>query len=147
MKFASIFTLAILLFISSCKTNQNSVSDLQNIAQDGFPSNFEVEIVSHSSIPSSWDSTYYQHDPSWISGFDSLAADSMARELVKNRIKAEEMWYPQTDFMCGIPIKGGSEVIVKLERVDDNLVNLGFERATNFPIACCEQWRYYRFVK
>lgn len=148
MKYSRIVLCAILVFVSmSCEKNRNSVSDIQDTVGDRFPSRFEVQIVSHSNIPLSWDSTYYQHDPSWKSAFDSLAADSLARELVKNRIRIAEMWYPQTDFMCAVPIKAGSEVIVRLERSDDNLINLGFERATNFPVACCAKWRHYQFVK
>ena len=143
----SIICASSVLFIVGCDIDRSALTGVKGSTENPSPSRFEVEIIPYSDIPLDWDSTFFQHDATWNIGFDTLAADSLAREFLVNKIKIQDMWYPHSVFMCGIPTKAGSEVIIRLNSVDDNLSRLGFEKATSFPLVCCQKWKHYRFIE
>ncbi|MFQ6607111.1 MAG: hypothetical protein ACE5EE_01095 [Fidelibacterota bacterium] len=125
-------------FLVSCQqTTESSDGDFQL--------QINLEIVSYTDIPSSWDSTFYQHNLNWIGFFDTTAADSLADVLKDSNLPIVDMWFPQEESICSIPLRVGSEVILKLNSVDSSIVLFGFQSPDGFPLSCVRKWRHYIF--
>lgn len=106
-----------------------------------------LEIISAGQVKITWDSTVYQHNTDWVDSIDSLAADSLAELLKNSDIPVEELWYPNVITYCEIPIRRGSEVIIKLSKADTLVYNYGFEENDgSFPISCFDYWRHYEYT-
>jgi len=134
-----IFLFITLLLICSCATTD----DIQNHSQN----EIILTIIPSTEIPVSWDSTYYQHDSSYLAYLDTIAADSLAEVLVNSDLPITDFWYPNIDYICMIPIRGGSEVVVKLDRPDTTIYEYGFQEYDGFPVYCVPIWRHYEFIK
>lgn len=107
---------------------------------------FELEIIPYNEIPSSWDSTFYQMRSNvWSQFFDTTAADSLAVKLGNSGLRIRDFWFPQEHSECGIALRVGSEVILRLENVDTIVFQFGFQNADFFPLVCVETWRHYTF--
>ncbi len=136
MKYSIIFY--VLIFLTGCCHSGNP--DIQSKES-------ELKIIPSDQVVINWDSTVYQHNSKWISQIDTLAADSVARELNQSGFLVEEMWYPNENTRCAAPTRVGSEIIIKLAAPDSGIYKFGFQKNTGgFPISCFSHWRHYRFV-
>ncbi len=107
----------------------------------------KLEIISSDQVKITWDSTVYQHNTDWSDSIDTLAADSLAALLKNSDLPVEELWYPNVITYCEIPIRRGSELILKLSKADTLVYNYGFqENDGSFPISCFDYWRYYQYT-
>ena len=137
--------IAIFLFVATfligCSNNENPVAN-KNEKQ------LDLKIIPANQVIISWDSTIYQHNTNWYySSSDSSSIDSVANLFCKNEILIEEMWYPNEESMCGIPIRGGSKLIIRLNKPDTTIYKYGFQKNDgDFPIICFAQWRHYKYT-
>ncbi len=140
----SIFVRTLLCFAISYLVSCQQTTE----SNDGdFQLQIELEIIPYSDIPSSWGSTFYQHNSNWVGVFDTTAADSLAGVLKNSDLPIIHMWFPQVGSICGIPIRGGSEVILKLSLPDTSVYQFGFQLPDGFPLSCVSTWRHYKFVE
>jgi hypothetical protein len=127
-------------FLISCSKNENPVVD-------GKEKQMNLEIITSDQVKITWDSTIYQHNTDWAASLDTLAADSLATLLKNSDLSIEELWYPNVITFCEIPIRRGSEVIIKLSKSDTLIYNYGFlDNDGGFPINCFDYWRHYKYT-
>ena len=132
--------LLLLLFTSflGCNNNPTTTENERH---------YTLKIIPSNQVYISWDSTIYQHNTSWSSALDSSSADSVANLLSESEILVEEMWYPNEDTPCLIPMRAGSELIIRVNRPDTTIYKYGFQKTDgSFPINCFASWRYYKFA-
>ena len=137
----------IILFISSVLVIFISCENSTTLTEDDVKFQIELEIIPYTDIPSDWDSAFYQHDTNWDSFFDTTGADSLAEYLKETDLPLGNMWFPQVGSICGIPIRNGSEVILKLTVADTSVYQFGFQHTDGFPLSCVSNWRHYKYVR
>ena len=111
---------------------------------------YQLEIIPDSDISISWDTTYYQHDTTWVERTfpDTIAADSFATVLCNSNLPITDLWYPQVGRSgCKILFREGSYVIVKLGMPDLSTKLIGLRTRSTFPISCINTWRHYKFTQ
>lgn len=134
------FLLFVTALLAGCSGNGNPVVNEKE-------KQMELEIISADQVQITWDSTVYQHNTDWADSIDTLAADSLAALLINSDLPVEELWYPNVVTYCEIPIRRGSEVIIKLSNADTLVYNYGFEKNDgSFPISCFDFWRHYKYT-
>ncbi|HSD63193.1 MAG TPA: hypothetical protein VLB50_05315, partial [Ignavibacteriaceae bacterium] len=107
----------------------------------------ELKIIPSNQVAITWDSSVYQHTTLSFSNIDSSGADSIAQSLNKSNLLIEEMWYPDEDTRCALPMRSGSEIIIKLAGPDTGVFKYGFQKNSGgFPVNCFEHWRHYKFI-
>ena len=122
-------------------------SDIGNPVVNDKEKQMKLEIIRSDQVKITWDSTVYQHTTDWVESIDTLAADSLAELLKNSDIPVEELWYPNVITYCEIPIRRGSEVIIKLSKADTLVYKYGFEENDgSFPISCFDYWRHYVYT-
>lgn len=109
----------------------------------------QLEIITAQQINFNWDATIYQHNSNWdyISN-NTTSIDSLANVLKNSVLPIEDMWYPNEDNFCMnmVPIRAGSQIIIKLSRHDSRIQDYGFQSNDGeFPIGCFLSWRHYKF--
>jgi len=135
----SLLCLAISFLVSCQKTTKSN--------DEVFQLQIEFEIIPSNEVPKDWDSTFYQQNSNWAGFFDTTAADLLADELKDSNLPITDMWFPQVGFICGVPIRAGSEVIIKLSLPDTSIYQFGFQPQDGFPVVCVHTWRHYKFVE
>ena len=108
----------------------------------------ELEIIPSNQVIINWDSTIYQHKTTdWTTFLDTAAIDSLANLLKNSELLIEDMWYPNEDTPCMLPLRAGSEIIVRLSKPDTLIFKYGFQNHEGgFPIGCFGTWRHYKYV-
>ena len=136
--------LSALVCFSSCSK--------QTTEPDKPQSHLEVraELVSHSTVPHEWDSTYYQLSLTAILKLwplDTNKVDSIANAFMAKDLEITDLWSAYCCDACMAPYIG-STVLVKLAKPDSSIVALGFKKDELFyPIDCIDTWKHYEFVK
>ena len=132
-----LFVIALLV---SCNDNGNPIVN-KNEKQ------MELEIIPSNQVLITWDSTIYQHNTNWKTYLDTTAADSLANLLNNSEVLIEDMWHPNENSECGIPIIAGRAVIIKLNKPDTLIFSYGFQNNDgSFPIICFNFWRHYKYI-
>lgn len=136
-----------LLLLSFSLSNYNCS---EHYFGDNINREMEVELIAPQQINLNWDSTIYQHNSQWnYSLVDTAAIDSLANLLKNSVLHIEDMWYPNEDTFCMnmMPIRTGSEIIIKLNKPDSRILNYGFQNNDGgFPIGCFNPWRHYKYL-
>ena len=101
---------------------------------------FKLEVIPCDSLPTNFDSTFYQHDPAFL---DTTMLDSILTTLLNAGFAIKDAWYPQTVFMCLIPIKAGIELVIRLAQQDTVIHRYDFHTYNGFPWCCVRYWRHY----
>jgi len=132
----AMFAVMALLVFGSCSKTTEPVTQVD----------YQLEIVSSSSLSISWDTTFYQHDATWR-GVDTLAADSFANVLKYADIGVTDFWFPQSPTECAILLLAGSDVIVKLENPNPAASSVHLQTRSGYPLGCNQFWRHYKYTK
>ena len=123
-----------------CTNNENPIAN-KNEKQ------LELEIIPANQVLITWDSTIYQHTTYWQTYLDTTDYDSLAISLLNSTLIIEDLWCPNVNTACTIPIRGGSEVIIKLNKPDTLVLSYGFQSNDgSFPIICFDSWRHYKYT-
>ncbi len=125
------------LFFYSCNQNDG----LTNADLD-----MKLSIVPSNEVSIDWGSNIYQHNTNLPLTVDSITYDSIANFLKNSNLIVEDMWCPNEDIVCRIPIIIGQEIIVKLAKPDNQILSYNFQQNTgDFPIICYNNWRHYKY--
>jgi len=123
-----------------CSTDTNPLTDKT-------AEHWQVEIIPCEDINIEWDSTIYQGNTNWPFNSDSGIVDSLADVLRDSDLAIEEMWSSNDIFICGAPVRKGSDIIVKLKEPDSLIFNYNFqENDGSFPFCCIRNWRHYKYT-
>ena len=134
-----LFANAILLF--ACYSCDSNLINIDNVKE------MQLEIIPANEVRITWDSTIYQHNSNWNTYLDTTAIDSLANFLKNMDFQIQDMWYPNEDTPCMVPIRAGSEIIIKLNKADGRILDYGFQKHEDgFPIACFGSWRHYKYI-
>jgi len=139
-----IFSIIIISLLHSILVYCEKSTDTVNIEHI---TKIEMNLISYTELPAEFDSTFYQHNSDWDTPFDTTAADSLSKLLADSAGLITDMWFPHSTFKGGIPIRAGTEVIIKLSLRDISIYEFGFESYTGFPFVCVDTWRHYKFIK
>jgi hypothetical protein len=138
----------ITIFFPSCKKSSELTSP--SIAV-----HVNMEIISYQDAPSAVDSTlcYVKEFENWnnISSsralLDTTRADSLAQWFAKSPYQITDMWFPNIDSRCSIPIKTENIVTLKLASPDTTLRSMGYSRTKTVVGVCYPIYRHYIFSR
>ena len=138
----------ITIFFPSCKKS----SELTN---SSFDVHVNMEIISYQDAPSAVDSTlcYVKEFENWNdlsssrSLLDTTRADSLAQWFAKSPYQITDMWFPNINSRCSIPIKTENIVTLRLASPDTTLRSMGYSRTKTVVGVCYPIYRHYIFTR
>ncbi|MFZ1279362.1 MAG: hypothetical protein WAR59_00900 [Ignavibacteriaceae bacterium] len=133
----SVFLLIIFLLVACNNDNPTSIKADKDL---------KLEIIPDEEVIFDWNSNIYQHDTNLSISQDTTVYDSIASFLKSANLDIEDMWCPNEDMVCRIPLIIGQEIIVKLSKADANILKYNFQQNTgSFPFSCFNTWSHYKY--
>ena len=137
----SIFIVIISVMLVGCSNSTEPASTVT----------MQMEIISRSQILEKSDSNFYYHQsyPEWNSTafFDTLHADSLAKNFTKSKYNITDMWFPNEISFCSRPYNTYNLVYIKLASSDSTIKELGFSIITQDFSECFQYWRHYKYIR
>jgi hypothetical protein len=139
-----LFIIVFSLLFVSCKKSSTPTSPTFHVQ-------VSMEIIPYQSAPATVESTlgyikqFVEWNPSGIR--DTTKADSLAQWFAQSPYRVTDMWFPEVDSRCAIPINTENVVTLELAAPDTNLKSLGYSSETAVVSPCYVYYRHYVFTK